>query len=219
MQADRVGGGISNPQSMNRYAYAINDAVDYTDHPGLDWFSDWLNPANADNFANGAAFANWITNQQDMAFFGNSYYDLPGNANDIQSAMSIYMGMVSSTYQQITDAQAAQAANAALAAGNNATAYAIMAGNPHLQWSDDPSPSDRQVQLPSDADAKAFADAIAELPKLIGGMSTEKKITTGLKKGFIMNMDGTVHTHSGPGMFVPGHTFYPAPPPGTDPDG
>lgn len=36
MQADRVGGHISNPQSLNRYSYSLNDAVNLADPLGLD---------------------------------------------------------------------------------------------------------------------------------------------------------------------------------------
>ena len=83
MQPDKVAGSPGNPQTFNRYAYAGSDPINGSDATGLDWFSDWISPASQDNFGNGAAFANWIIGQEDMAFFGYQYWDLPGNENDI----------------------------------------------------------------------------------------------------------------------------------------
>jgi RHS repeat-associated protein len=80
-QPDGSGGSALIPQSLNRYTYSVSDPVNFIDPTGLDWFADWLNPA-FNNYRNGADFANWITDQENRAFFGSSYWDLPGNAND-----------------------------------------------------------------------------------------------------------------------------------------
>jgi hypothetical protein len=44
MQPDVLGGGTGNPQSLNRYAYSLNDPVNMTDRLGLDpaWLMDGI---------------------------------------------------------------------------------------------------------------------------------------------------------------------------------
>src|SRR5215470_10585250 len=91
MQADPVSGDTMNPEGWNRYTYSINDPVNLMDPSGLDWFADWISPANSNWFASGAALTSWISNQEDRAFFGYYYWDLPGNASDAEQMYWVYV--------------------------------------------------------------------------------------------------------------------------------
>ncbi len=53
-------------------------------------------------------------------------------------------------------------------------------------------------------------DLAAQLMDLLKTLSEEKRIQEGNKKGFIMNLDGTLHNHyHGPGAFIRGHSYFP----------
>jgi RHS repeat-associated protein len=95
---DPVPGSISNPQSLNRYAYVSNQPTNLTDPTGLDWFSTWISAASQNNFANGAAFAAWILDQEDRAFFGYHYYDLPGYENIREQEEARHISIITTGY-------------------------------------------------------------------------------------------------------------------------
>jgi RHS repeat-associated protein len=221
MQPDPIEGSVANPQSLNRYSYAIGDPVNLTDRTGLDWFDDWISAAHQNNFANGASFGAWINDQQDRAFFGDRYYDLPGNNNEMERAMLGYERRLANTYDAIR-------ANAAFQSGDTNTAYALMAGNHSLYFSDDPYTDDdgqagrvfKGYSPNTGPEAKDYGDAmafIADLMDWLSAMAQEKQIQAGNKKGMIMNLDGTVHFHTvdgkSPTLFNRnehlGHFYYP----------
>jgi RHS repeat-associated protein len=160
MQPDRIEGRIGDPQSLNRYSYAISDPVNLTDRTGLDWFDDWISAAHQNNFANGGGFAAWINDQRDRAFFGDGYYDLPGNNNEMERAMLDWGRRITNTYDAIR-------ANSAFQRGDKRTAYAIMAANHTLHFSDDPYLDEEEV---ASGGGDGWNETLAEMRRIAKGL-------------------------------------------------
>ena len=85
---------LSEPQSFNRYAYAQNDPVNFTDPSGLDptapHWTDFCFSAAYSGCGSGPQMAAFASNFSMLLTFGPAYWDLPGYANEAAQGEFLY---------------------------------------------------------------------------------------------------------------------------------
>lgn len=213
MRPDPIAGSPQSPQSFNRYAYAQNNPVNFADRTGLTLEIPGFCSAQFSSCGGGG--------ERGSGFSGTPFDDSPfgsgGMPASVAQALSAYLGRLQNTYAAIS-------ATLALQRGDSQTAYAIMAANHTLYFSDDPPPDEdgQEGRLfkgyesgkGSEGD---IGDFIAAFSDWLASMSEEKRIQAGNKKGMIMNLNGTPHFHTSDGkpptgLFdrdYLGHRYYP----------